>query len=289
LEIGAECIPCVLNIRCKDLEIIEMNDKEKYEYMIKILEKLYSLLLENKKRSPCELLTELFRLTKKITKLEDPYLYKKKEEIRIALRMYDDLRLKLNSVNKDERLNMAIKIAAVGNTIDSPLHNYALENLYNDISYANFIINDASILNTVKDKKIVYLLDNCGEAIFDRILVEELRKIGAYVVGIVKGKSFQNDITLKEIEEAGIKDAFDKIIDTSSDAASIFWNEISERVKEEILDADIMIAKGLAHFEYLIDNRLKIPCKKLCIFKVKCERISEFLKIPLYSYVAKLI
>ncbi|MHA1834944.1 MAG: ARMT1-like domain-containing protein [Candidatus Baldrarchaeia archaeon] len=229
MKIKAECIPCILNARFKELEMINADDKEKYDYATRVLENCVFLLKSG--MSTLRLSTELFRFIKNISKTEDPYLCEKEKENRIALIWYDDLKAKLKSMDEDEKLNMTIRIVAVGNAIDPTIYTYSfkLENISKEFFTTNFTINDGLILNDVKNKKIVYLLDNCGEAVLDRLLAEVLRERGAQIVGIVKRGAFLNDVTLHEVEQIRLKDSFDKIIDTGTDAASIFLGRNKRR------------------------------------------------------------
>ncbi|MHA1505597.1 MAG: damage-control phosphatase ARMT1 family protein [Candidatus Asgardarchaeia archaeon] len=286
----SQCIACVLNIRFKDLEMIDASDEEKRDYAIKLLEN-YTLLLRRGINPPPKLLCRLFRIVKRISKVEDPYFDEKKRENMVALRWYNNLKKKLEYMDRDEKLTAAIKIAAVGNAIDPSVYAYdfKFEDISKEFLNIDLAIDDSAILRDVSNKKIVYLLDNCGEALLDRILAEVLRERGAKVIGVVKGGTFQNDITIYEVKEVNLEESFDEIIDTGTDAASIFWDEISERARKEILSADIVIAKGLANFEYMTEIADKIPAKKLHIFKVKCRVVSEYVNAPINSYVAKLI
>lgn len=291
MEIKWECIRCILNIRFKDLEILDADNAEKLIWATKLVEKYALLLKEYAQKSPPELLTELFRYMKMLSKIEDPYMHEKERENKMALSLYDYLKQRLNTMGRDERLSFAVKAVAVGNSIDPNVYMYSFEpdNLYREIFTSRLAIDDSFILKNVTNKKMVYVLDNCGEAVFDKILAEELREKGAQVIGVVKGGSFQNDITISEAEQIKLMDSFDYVISTGTDAGSIFWDEISEELKKEILHADIIIAKGLANFEYLDVIKERIPAKKLCIFKVKCKVISELIGAPINSYVAKAI
>ena len=148
-------------------------------------------------------------------------------------------------------------------------------------------LDDVSVLREVKGMTIAYLLDNAGEAALDRLLAEELRARGAYVIAVVKSGSFQNDVTINEVGSLRLKDSFDDVIPSGTDGSSIFINEVSSRLKEVLTECDLIISKGMAHYEYLSNYEDKTGKQILYMLRAKCGPIARELSVPKNAFVIR--
>jgi len=289
VRIKARCIVCLLNVREAELERLSLDPEDKNNIMVEIT-RLYIEILKDRSLTPAEASTRLFRELKKLTKNRDPYLKEKKQANRIAITIYRKLKEKTLGLCNSERLMLAVKASLAGNALDLGVAGYSFKtnSLLEEIEKIEPAISDVWIFEKVDGLKIVFLLDNCGEAVLDRLLAEELKRRGAYTIAVVKGDTFQNDITINEVEDAGLDKSFDRVISTGIDAASVFLYELPKRVKEELFTADIIVSKGMAHFEYLEEVKAKFDSKIVYLLKAKCKPIAEALKVPLGSYVVRL-
>ena len=98
----------------------------------------------------------------------------------------------------------------------------------------------------------MYICDNAGEIIFDRVLMEEIKRYGKEIVAVVKGKPILNDATLEDAKMAKI-DEIAKVITTGSDIIGIILEECSEEFLKEFESADLIIAKGMGNYESLTE------------------------------------
>ncbi len=290
MKIDTKCIICLLGVRESELERISGDSELRLKYMVEIMD-CYSELLKRGVKTPAEASTELFRCLKGITGVEDPRRHEKKVANTVALKVYRDLKKKLAELNEKSRLKLAVRASLVGNAIDLGVAGYSfnLESIYSEILSLKLAVDDSWIFEQIEGLEVVFLLDNCGEAVLDRLLAEELEKRGARTTAIVKGGSFQNDITIKESDMAGLNESFSRVISTGTDGASVFLDEISEECKSAIFEADLIVSKGMAHFEYLDEIRDRIRKKIVFMLRAKCTPVAEALKVPLKSYVVKLI
>ncbi|ADM27235.1 protein of unknown function DUF89 [Ignisphaera aggregans DSM 17230] len=287
MKLYSECLVCQIQVRYRDICKIFSDEEHRIKAMRTIIMELNNML--NKCNSsictPTHFATNLFRIVKRISGIQDPYQNEKSIANKLALNFYKKLRDFVLSLNHPrDRLIIALKFSLIGNTIDLGVKDYeppSIEDLVNRASIMNIYGDvDKAIDLLIKANSIVVLLDNSGEAVFDRLLSDVLRDMGKKVFAIVKGGAFQNDITIFDINEAELMNSFDNILSTNSDASSIFLDEVDSSVIEVINSTDIIVSKGMANYEYLteIENILRKPI--IYLFVAKCRPISIDSGIP---------
>ncbi len=287
--IQSECIPCQVQVRYRDLAKLVSSEEDRIEFL-KNIAKLLIKELDKGNRSAPLIATKLYRYIKSALKNEDPYWNEKIKANLEGLRLYEKFRELLE--NSDDELILAVKIALIGNSIDFGVAQYdvpKIEELCNALNYMRLHgINNLQLLNNVENKLILYLMDNSGEAALDKILAEVLRRRRAKVIGVVKGGAFQNDVTIREVDMLRLHESFDEIVSTGTDAASIFIDEISEELKKYLMNCDLIIAKGMAHLEYITEIQRVIDKPVMYLVKAKCRPIANYLKVNVGDYVIHL-
>ena len=288
MKLYAECIPCIIYVRYNELENIVKTEKS-VEYLGYILKEFSNYIFSNE-TNITRIATNLFRLVKKLTGLKDPYRDLKHRANIDGLKVYEKIKKLLNHIaNDEERLVLAVKASLLGNALDLGVADYTPPGLGELVEILHSLdvkgLENIEILEKVKTKTILYLLDNAGEAALDRLLAEELRNRGAVVIGVVKTGSFQNDVTMDEVEELGLHSSFSKVIETGTDASSIFLDEISQELRNQLEKADIIIAKGMAHFEYLTDVEDIIGKPILYMLRAKCKPVARELGVRVGDFV----
>ncbi len=278
-------------VRYNELENI-IGAEDSVKYLGYILRDFSNHILSDK-ANVTRVATSLFRLVKRLTGLEDPYRDLKHRANIDGLRVYEEIRRLLNNtVNDRERLELAIRASLLGNALDLGVAGYTPPSLKELIKILNSLnvkgAENIRILEKLESKTILYLLDNAGEAALDRLLAEELRRRGAIVIGVVKTGSFQNDVTVNDIEELRLNESFSKIVETGTDASSIFLDEISQELHNWLEKTDIIIAKGMANFEYLTDVEDLIGKPILYMLRAKCKPIARKLKVQVGDFAIHL-
>lgn len=292
VKLSVECIPCVLDVRSREVLMKYSNTWAAVNVMIELM-KEYMELLVSGETNVTIIATKLFRKTKQLIGDPDPYRELKHEANRNGLKLYYKLRGYMQHLAPRERLRLAVRASLIGNSLDLGVSGYKPPSTRELLGLVDSIeiVGDNSIglLENVKGKLVVYLLDNAGEAALDRLLADELRALGAYVVGIVKSGSFQNDVTEDDIDELGLKESFDEIIGTGSDASSIFFDEINNEVRRVLEEADLVVSKGMAHYEYLSDYETEDKEGKTILYmlKAKCGPVARSLGVEKGSYVLR--
>ena len=269
MEINSECFPCFLKQVLNVCDVIKLKEEERKEIMREVLSYLSTASYN---MPPPYLSRDVYNIISKITGVSDPYEEIKRESNKFALSLYPKLKERVKKA--EDPLFEAVRLAIIGNIIDfGAAHNFSLEDIksfesipigINHYDYLKKDINQA--------KSVLYIADNAGEVVFDRILVEELAAKGKKVFFAVRSKPIINDATFQDAVEAGIHH-YAEIIDSGSDAPGILLNKVTERFKHLFRDCEVVISKGQGNFETLED----IPRRVYFLLRTKCDVVASTL------------
>jgi hypothetical protein len=135
--------------------------------------------------------------------------------------------------------------------------------------------------------RVVYLSDNCGEIVLDRLLIEYLKGLGSHVTVAVKEAPILNDATLQDARDLGLDTLADKLTTTGGGAEIGICREIiPDDLRQAISRCTIIIAKGMANFESLSEMDNLPPVAYL--LAVKCKPVADELDVPVGSKIAML-
>ena len=270
MNIKPDCLVCLYNQALKTTKLLELDDEKSAEILFEVAKILpnYSLNF-----TPPQIAKDTYALIEKLTNNPDPLKVSKENSIKQAKAFKPFLYKKLEQ-SKDKLLT-ALKIAVAGNVIDFGAQKQInLEKLLNEIFDTDFKIDFYKALKTKLNsaKKVVVLGDNCGENIFDVILVDTLKQLyDIEVFYFVRGKPIINDVTIKEANESDMK-KFATIIDSGVPTPGYDLNYASEYSKTIFEEADVVISKGMGNFESLY----KVTNKEVFyLFIVKCNVIAQ--------------
>jgi uncharacterized protein with ATP-grasp and redox domains len=121
---------------------------------------------------------------------------------------------------------------------------------------------------------ILYLADNAGEIVVDRLLIERLGPERVTVA--VRGAACLNDATLEDAEAAGLTGLV-RVIGNGSDVPGTALELCDEAFREAFASAGLVIAKGQGNFETLTEA----PRDICFLFKVKCAVVAAEAGLPL--------
>lgn len=291
MKLYPQCIVCQINVRYRDLEKIKDLDMQtKMLAMREVLDIsrdfLDSCLNGKDSCIPTELATKLFRYVKHTLRNSDPYFEDKILAHKEALKMYEVAKEVVFSEKKSRAmLYKALQFSLVGNLLDIGVLNYIPPKVEEVMERAQSLkIHgdvDKAIDLLLKSESVIMVLDNAGEAVFDRLVADVLRGIGAKVYAIVKGGAFQNDVTIADAPYAMLNKSFDGVYDTGTDASSIFLYELREEVRSLIESSNVILSKGMANYEYITEivNILRKPV--IYALVAKCLPVSIDSGIPL--------
>jgi hypothetical protein len=235
--------------------------------------------------SPPEMSQWVYRLISQITGNSDPYCKAKMDSNKLALSLYPQL--KEIVFNSEEPLLTATKLSIAGNSIDlAPQTDYGdLDSLINSAIISPLAIDHynefrQSLLNS---STILYLGDNAGEIVFDRLLIEELLKIKPFrIYFVVRDKPVINDAT-KEDALACELDKIVEIISSGSDAPATILSQCSAEMLKLYHSADLIIAKGQGNYESLSEE----PSNIFFLLKAKCPIVAKLFGIKVGEAILK--
>ena len=196
------------------------------------------------------------RIIKRITGCPDVYAEMKKDANLMALEMLPRLRKLLDEVSEDERFRMAFLISCLGNVIeyDVPGHSSDIDEALKLLD-DGFYVDDTDELNGLLGEgvHVLFLTDNAGEIVFDRLAVQELHRLGCMVTVAVKGGPSLNDALMEDAVASGMTAEADNVITTGSDCIGVQLDISSEEFREVFYGADVIVAKGMANWETLTE------------------------------------
>jgi uncharacterized protein with ATP-grasp and redox domains len=245
-----DCLPCLINQSLRAARAIT-DDEETHRRVINTLAARFPELSLNLK--PPEIAQQGYRTIREVTGENDPFRKVKTEANEIALKLYPYFK-KLVTDSKDPLL-MACKLAIAGNSIDHgpQLMNSDINQLGPQALKLDLIINNYSAFRSGLDnsKRILYIGDNAGEIVLDRILIEELRKIKEMEVNfVVRDQPVINDVTLADAIATGV-DQVAGIVSSGSDAPGTILPQCSLELQRYYHSADLILSKGQGNYESL--------------------------------------
>ncbi|MBQ7867345.1 MAG: DUF89 family protein [Clostridia bacterium] len=129
-------------------------------------------------------------------------------------------------------------------------------------------------------KRIVYLTDNCGEIVMDKLLMRVIRRMNpeAELVVIVRGDDVLNDATREDARQVGL-DTVARVMDNGSDVAGTWLEEISQEASHTLKTADVILAKGQANFETMRGCGMNV----YYLFMCKCSMFASRFNVPRFT------
>jgi len=271
-----ECAPCFLR---QALEAARMatNDETVHEKVVRRIASEISDL--DMALTPPSMAQRIHRLVRDLTGNADPYLEVKERTNRLALDLLPAVRTRVGKA--DDPLEMAVRMAMAGNIIDFGLaHRFreeAVEEVLQRAATAPLVgSREGFVEDTERASTILYLADNAGEIVFDRVLIEALGPDRVTVV--VRGMPILNDVLREDAAAAGLTGV--EIIDNGSDAPGTILDDCSPEFQKTFHSADLIIAKGQGNFETLSE----VDANIFFLLKVKCSVIATHTALPLGSH-----
>lgn len=280
IRLNPECITCLLN---KYLNKIP--DSIDTDLKLTYMQRLLGIIANAKKdMSAPEITEEIAELQYELLGLKDDFTEIKKYYNSLMLSLEEQIEKSI--LNCNEPLKIALLYAMLGNYIDfgamQSVDENKLREMLGDVN--NMPLDKAELSNFKSDlksaKKLIYITDNCGEVVLDKLfiktLLSEYPNITAEV--IVRGADVLNDATLEDAVQVGL-DKLLPVTDNGTAVAGTCISKLPKEVKNKIDNADIIIAKGQANFE-----TLRYCGKNIYyIFMCKCEMFAKRFGVPKYS------
>jgi len=248
-----------------------VDEELRYQVLLDLLDDIKAL---DRLGTPAENSTVILLKVYRLINNRDPYKDIKAQSNELALGLYIGLKDYLE--RSGNRLFDALKIAAAGNIIDLGINkSFDLDGSLQQCLNTDFAINDYKLFQNklAEVDDVVIVCDNAGEIVFDRLLAEELSRLGKKVSCIVKGGPILNDATMEDARQAGL-DKIAAIIATGSSYLGAPLNRISAGARSALEAAGLVIAKGQANFESLEHEEIARG-RIFFLLKIKCECVGQ--------------
>jgi uncharacterized protein with ATP-grasp and redox domains len=269
-----DCIPCLLRQSLDSIRLIT-RDEAVHEQVLRAT--LQTAAAMDLRESPPEMGQRIHRSIRAITGQVDPYREIKDRFNEMALNLYPTLQEWVDA--SDHPMETIIRLVTAANVIDFGARSELTEAEVRQAimhSLSSRLDGELEAFTTAiaTAKQILYLADNAGEIVFDRLLIERLPQ--GRVTVAVRGSPVINDATRSDAELAGIP-RIAKVIDNGSDAPGTILRDCSNEFRPHFAAADLVIAKGQGNFETLNDVNKDI----FFLLKAKCPVIARHLNCEL--------
>jgi len=266
MKINIDCIPCLIG---HAIHIAKMVSDDELMHHVIIKKTLADAGNMDLTLTPPEQARLIHQMIKAASGVADPYQKEKDLSTEFALKLMPDIREKIkNSTNKFETI---VRLVIAGNIIDYGIRDFDLNNAKKQIFEVFDMPIDLKAIELLEKKmneakKIFYIADNCGEAVFDRLLIE---KYSDKITLGVRGEPILNDITPREIKASELDIV--PYVHTGDTTPGVSLNHSSDEFLEEMRNSDLIICKGQGNYETLSDYERPI----FFLLRVKCNIVAK--------------
>ena len=271
MRVYLDCVPCFLR---QALEAVRLASQD-----LSIQEKAIRVILQKLSKiswntSPPHIGREIHTLIKEVTGNPDPYLPLKKRFNQLAINLYPMLEKKVKTAN--DPFSTAVRLSLAGNMIDFGARPGEKIDIEKEIDGALKAPLDKQALEKFKKavtqaQNILFLGDNAGEVVFDKLLIQEIGP--QKITYVVKKKPIINDATLEDAEIVNLTKIV-KVTDNGTDYPGTVLSACNKTFINIYEKADLVIAKGQGNYETL--NDVKKPI--VFLLKIKCPVIAKDIK-----------
>lgn len=281
MKTNLDCAYCILQKADERYEKLEPDHTKKLAFM----KRVFSLIGESPEDVTAPYLSKCVN-----DLLQDEFVVR--DDYSALKTQYNNLMMTLEAKIKseigrsDNVLLAALRYAMVGNFIDfaamDDITPEKLCSLIESASNQNIDQNQfASFLSDLSSaKNLVYLLDNAGEIVFDKIFMSIIKNQfpDVHITAVVRGKPVFNDVTLPDAEETGLSKLVE-VIDNGTDIPGTQLDHVNKQAVKVIEEADLIISKGQGNFETLYGCGKNI----YYIFLCKCDLFVRRFGLPRFS------
>ena len=280
MKISYECGPCFLR---QAREAMDLSTDDEFLKM-EIMEDIFKFLSNNFKLDTNSNSTgsAMHKMIKEKTGCRDPYRKEKIEGNEIALKYLPDVK---KILDEDNSLENYVKIAIIGNildfgafTLDDDIESVIKTALEKDLAVKDIEEFESSLKN---HDEVLYLVDNTGEIVFDKLLLAKIKEYGLDITIAVKSEPILNDACMEEALDAGLNE-YGELVEIGCGTVGYVDSEISDEFREIFESHDFVISKGMGNYEGLteIDLSDKDIYFLLC---AKCNTISRDIGVNLHD------
>ncbi len=251
MKTQAECLPCLLRQALQVARIMHCSEEQQIHILQAVATEIAGLDVT---KSPPANANPIYRKIAEITRCEDPYWEKKRVSNEQALLIVPSLRQEIKG--SDDELAAAVRFAIAGNIIDyGAFETFDIEAALERSRSTSLAVDNYSELSEAisrlkKGSKVLYLTDNCGEIVYDSLLLEYLHQRGLDITIAVKDGPIINDALREDALAAGL-DRYGRIISNGGRFPGTELEDSSPEFVGIFYAAELVISKGQGNFESL--------------------------------------
>lgn len=272
MKVHYECAACFLRQAREALDLATTNESLKMEIMENITRSLGENFREGAVSN--QIGTEIHRTIKKQTGNQDPYSDQREECNLIALKFLPIIKKLLKENNSFKNY---LKAAITGNIIDfgalgleTDIEGLIIQTMQKDLAIDH---SQALKKELKKAQNVLYLSDNIGEIVFDKLLIKKIKEYDVEVKVALKEKPILNDACIPDARKISL-DELAELTSIGTDSIGIIYADLSAEFLEIFEMADVIIAKGLGNYEGL--DEMDLDDKPVfCLLNAKCRPVAR--------------
>ncbi len=284
--IWPDCIPCILRM---SLEVarLAIKDEEGVRRFTGEILKFRPLKGEDWGVTSPEVIRDVWIIMEQISGEADPLRWVKEEQNRRALKILPRVREQI--LRSHDPLEEAVKFAIAGNSIDAMVNRREKPEKIFEILQGHKI--DPFEMRQLKERlkrarMLVYLGDNCGEIVFDRLLIETIRdRYDLDVAFVTRTLPVLNDATLQDAISVGMEEVAHVVENGIPEPLpGTILEKASPQVRTLMEGADLIISKGGGNYDSLTEEG-RLKGKVTFLFRAKCYPYCSLHRLSLGSLV----
>lgn len=273
-----QCIPCFLR---RVLQIASQVTADDWLQRKVLGEVMKDLAKVNDKSTPAEVMYEVFRRTAKTLGNPDPFAGEKKRWKEEVLANADTIRSRIATAA--DPLLQALKLSIAANEIDDELRQgFTLKGLLEGIDQRHFEPESLGEFRAAAAGagSLLFVHDSTGELFFDRLLIEELRRLAkpeCKVTSVVRSHPALGDADREDAVDVGL-DQLGEVVDPGLECLGLPISECSTDFRERFKKAELIVTKGQACYQTLEGEGGNPDTQGMEIwflFRVKCPVMAQ--------------
>ncbi len=273
MKANLTCINCILQKAEQNFKSYDCDE----DGLLQFMKETYGVIAESKLTDTAPYIyTQINQILEDKFEIGDPYYEGKRHYNQYLLKKEYEIHQRI--LESQDQLLSALQFAMVGNLIDfGAMDSVDEEKLEELIHRSEEQKLDEETVESFRREledghRLVYLTDNAGEIVFDKVLIQTLRRLypAVDIQVIVRGGVALNDALMEDAEEIGLTDLV-PVMGNGTRIPGTQLDQISPEAREAIDAADFVLSKGQGNFETLSETGLNVYFLFLC----KCDLFVE--------------
>lgn len=281
MEMGRECVICILNQMLRVAGHLNLNEEAKDALFAAALTEAASSSFRG--LSSPQYAEGIYARIAELTGSPDPYKNLKRQQNDWVMAQSGQIEAMI--AEAADPLRLCAELALLGNIIDyGGMTLFDPASILADAGNLKLEIDDYELLmnRMSRAKTLLMIGDNAGEAVFDWYWLRQIGRTfpSLRLIYAVRKEPAINDMTLQDAREIGMQDVAE-LIDSGSSCAGTLPKLASQPFRGLFETADLIVSKGQGNYETLEDSERAL----FFVFKVKCDVVARYSGLPLGSLI----